>query len=87
MDMKLGLLVALAVVAVATGPSDGRNVTECELRQALATAMVPSSHLQKFKDNILATGVFDPLVSLSILQRLRSGFKVGVWTWRQRLVV
>lgn len=54
--MKSGLLVVLAVAAVVPSLSDGRIVSECELKEKLERAITLPKYLQRYRENILATG-------------------------------
>lgn len=60
-DMKLGLLVVLAVGAVLLSLSEGRIVSKCELKEKLEPAIILPKHLQRYQENILATGEVNKL--------------------------
>lgn len=55
-DMKVGLLVVLAVAVLVPSLSQGRTVSECELREKLREVINLPRRLQKYKENILAIG-------------------------------
>lgn len=64
--MKLGLLVVLTVAAVVPGMSDGRRVSECELKKKLGQALILPSSLEKIKERILGICEFDFILKTSV---------------------
>uniref|UniRef100_A0A3Q3J2E6 Uncharacterized protein n=1 Tax=Monopterus albus TaxID=43700 RepID=A0A3Q3J2E6_MONAL len=53
--MKLGLLAMLAVAVLVLGPSEGRIVSKCELKEKLWEVITLPRSLQNFKEYILQT--------------------------------
>lgn len=56
LDMKLGLLVVLAVAVLVPSLSEGRTVSRCELKEKLGEALILPTRLQRYKEKILAIG-------------------------------
>ena len=55
-NMKLGLLVVLAVAVLVPSLSESRIVSKCELKQKLDQAIQLPRSFQRLKERILATG-------------------------------
>ncbi|KAI3352583.1 hypothetical protein L3Q82_005523 [Scortum barcoo] len=55
-NMKLGLLVVLAVAVLVPSLSESRIVSKCELKEKLRTAISLPSNLERFREEILALG-------------------------------
>ncbi|AWP05016.1 putative ataxin-2 -like, partial [Scophthalmus maximus] len=53
-DMKLGMLLVVSVAVLLPSRSEGRTVSECELKEKLGEAITLPGRLQRFKEKILA---------------------------------
>lgn len=60
-DMKLGMLLVVSVAVLLPSRSEGRTVSECELKEKLGEAITLPGRLQRFKEKILAIGEVYPL--------------------------
>jgi len=58
-DMKLGLLVVLAVAVVLPSISESRTVSRCELREKLVKTIRLPRRLARFREEVVAIGGSD----------------------------